>query len=145
MNKYFHIKDIHIFIFLSLTSWRIQIGTINKSYEFSLSYGKVYWHNGLFTLCIIKNLHLIGGEYDDPSKFEHWGCNDWSFFPILGFQKKFPVSSEELILNELNGENDWEHISRHNDLTLGQLEEFRNQLYWDYTSYRHKMDYEFIK
>ena len=144
MIKYFCIKNIHIFIFLFLKSWSIQIGTIKKSYLIEILYGKVYWHTGLFTLCIINNLHLIEG-YEDPSISDSWGCNDWSFYPFLGFRKKFPISSEELILDELMGKNDWEHISRHNNLTLKQLEEFRNQLYWDIISYRYKMDYEFIK
>lgn len=146
MDRYFHIKDIHVFISLSLKSWSIQIGTVKKSYHVEVSYGRVYWHNGLFTLSIIKNLHLMGApEYDDPSNSDNWGCNDWSFHPFLGFRKKFPISSGELILNELIGENDWDYISRRNDLTFQQLEEFRDQLNWNIISYRYKLDYEFIR
>ena len=145
-NKYFKFFNIHIFIFLSLKYYDIQIGTVDKSYGFNLRYGKMHWHTGLFTLTITKNISLIGAPgYDIPSDIECWGYNDWSFYPIFGFKKKFPISSEELIMNELLGENKWEGISRYNTLTLNQLEEFKDKLHWDIISYRYKMDYEFIQ
>jgi len=144
--KYFKIKDIHIFFFLSLKRIDIQFGTIKKSYNIILTYEKMRWHNGPITLTIAWDLHLPNFPgYEDPSEVANWVFNCWSLFPIFGWRKKFPISTEELILNELMGENNWDDISQFKDLTLDQIEEFRDKVNWNIISTRYKMDLKFIE
>ena len=144
--KYFKIKNIHIFVFLSFKRIDIQFGTIKKSYNIVLAREKMRWHNGPITLTIAWDLHLpnfLG--YEDPSIIDNWCLNHWRLFPIFGWRKKFPISSEELILSELMGENNWDDISQFKDLTLAQIEEFRDKVNWNIISTRYKMDLKFIE
>ena len=41
------------------------------------------------------------------------------------------ISKEEIYLNELNGENDWEYLSQNYILSEDVINEFKDKVIWD--------------
>ena len=77
----------------------------------------------------------------------------WMPIAILGLIRShkwgdrpiFKMSEEEIILNELTGENNWEEICSNYILTEDFMRKYKNNVHWDQISERQNLNEKFIK